>query len=111
MKKILALLTMFMLAIITRNIIISMHKLSSERERINSLSQNLEHEKKENQFLNEHLLYVKSDEFIEEQARNKLGMVKEGEYMIMEPQSTESAEFQTEKREEPNWKKWWRLFF
>ena len=58
---------------------------------------------------------VQSPEFIEREAREKLGMVKEGEAVVLMPQhqsSVISHQSSEERKEDmPSWKKWWRLFF
>lgn len=71
----------------------------------------------ENTQLKKQLLQSKTDFFVEQEARNKLGLGKEGEVTILLPKSDPTpmkANDEAEDREisqEPNWKKWWRLFF
>lgn len=55
--------------------------------------------------------------YIEQEARNKLGLAKPGETVVIMPEATRSGN-QTEPSKEiqsepimPNWKKWWKLFF
>lgn len=69
---------------------------------------------KENQVLSEKKGYYQSEEFIEEEVRNKLNMSRPGEVVVILPPNVEKlvgrvdeGEFQ----ETPNWKKWWELFF
>lgn len=61
--------------------------------------------------LKEQLKQVESPEYIEEVAREKLGMGKEGEKIVILPRvgSNELIPNQPEKKE--NWQKWWQLFF
>jgi len=55
--------------------------------------------------------------YIEQEARNKLGLAKPGETVVIMPEATLSGkEAESPKQPqsapfEPNWKKWWRLFF
>ncbi len=76
----------------------------------------------EHQRLKDELTYSESPLFIEQEARNRLGLAREGEAVILLPKSqipsTKSlprrqAGQTNEEKEEviPNWKKWWRLFF
>lgn len=57
--------------------------------------------------------YYQSEEFIEQEARNKLNMARPGETIVVLPQTGgKSSEFGEKKTEElQNWQKWWKLFF
>lgn len=59
--------------------------------------------------------YAQSPEFIEQEARNRLGLAREGETVVLLPKSqipNPNDQTKEEKEENvPNWKKWWRLFF
>jgi cell division protein FtsB len=92
-------------------------------ERMKSLENeviDLENKKKE---LEESIEYKKSEEYIEEKARNDLNLIKPGEsiYVISGPGSENYSERKvlsrtsdrTKKtaREDANWYKWYRLFF
>ena len=58
--------------------------------------------------------YYESEEFIEEQARNKLNLSKEGEAVVILPPNVEELVGWEEPQkipEIPNWKRWWNLFF
>lgn len=56
-----------------------------------------------------------SEEFIEEEARNKLNMAREGETVVILPPNVRElvggGQAEIPKEELPNWQKWWRLFF
>jgi len=71
---------------------------------------NLEKEKKDNLRLKSQLTFVKSDQFIEEEARNKLFMVKPGESGVILPSNLGSGKPGAPARELPNWQKWLNLF-
>lgn len=66
-------------------------------------------EERRNKELRKELEFTQSKEFIEEKAREKLGLVKPGETVVIIPplEATQSAILEAL----PNWKKWWRLFF
>jgi len=59
--------------------------------------------------------YYQTEEFIEEEARNKLNMTKPGETIVILPENLKAAlgqeETSQQNEESPNWKQWWELFF
>jgi len=59
--------------------------------------------------LQEELKKVQSQEYIEREAREKLGMSKAGEKVIIMPTITLDKPMRTHENEQ-NWLKWWRLF-
>lgn len=69
----------------------------------------------ENKRLQGELEYAQSPEFIEKEARNRLGLGREGEEIILMP--NDKLPMTNEKTEDktieslPNWKRWWKLFF
>lgn len=67
----------------------------------------------ENETLKQELEYKKSQRFAEQEIRNKLGLAKEGEEVIVVPKKDEQGGSQdvVNKKQVPNWKKWQRLFF
>ena len=72
--------------------------------------ENLAKIEKENEELKAYLDYVESDSFLEKEARDSLGMSKEGEMMVVLPQKVEvdkKAVFSPS----PIWRQWWELFF
>ena len=85
-------------------------KIRQEKERIKALQE-------ENKKLTEALKEVKSEEFVEKQLRNKLGLAKEGEVVIVLPEPEKLRELAPKIVEEeevlppPNWKKWLELFY
>lgn len=73
--------------------------------------------KKENTKLGEDLARVKSEEFIERQLRDKLGLAKPGEIVLVLPDAetlkklAPPLEREEDVLPDPPWKKWQRLFF
>lgn len=69
----------------------------------------------ENKRLKDELTYSESPLFIEQEARNRLGLGREGEEIVLLPKQQETGDKKQEtgegKESVPNWKKWWRLFF
>jgi hypothetical protein len=72
--------------------------------------------KQESEELHKNLEIVKSEEFIEKQLRDNLGLAKEGEIVVILPDTEMVKKFAPRQDEEeevvlsPNWKKWMHLF-
>ena len=69
-----------------------------------------------NEELKRQLEYVKSAEFLEKEAREKLGLAREGEVVVILPENLEELISANQPKisvnqEIPNWKKWLKLFF
>jgi len=99
---------------VINNLIHSIYTLWQKHDLVTLAQKELERQKQENQKLKSQLSYVQSQEFIEEQARNKLFLIKPGEQEVLISEdlikgaSTPSART---KKDDPNWRKWWSLFF
>lgn len=82
-------------------------RLENKKEQVGSLGQR-------NSDLQKNLGRVQDTSFIEEIAREKLGMAKEGEKVILLPESIINEPVLASEdhlEEKPNWRKWWNLFF
>ena len=72
--------------------------------------------KEENQRLEEKIKAVRNIEFVEKQLRDKLGLAKEGEIVIVLPEDdvlrklAPKIEEVEEVLPDPNWKKWAKMF-
>lgn len=111
-KNITLLLATGILLVVIRNLALSVLSLSQNNTPVTQLKQQVEAYKRENQFLTQELAYVQSDEFVERQARQKLGLVKSGEYIVIAPpQKTKEQAASPLTSDKPNWRKWWELFF
>jgi len=89
-------------------------RLLKAGERIEQTQLRAEELEKENLQLQEMKEYYQSEEFIEEQARNKLNLSREGETIVILPPNVEElVGWQEEERpqELPNWQRWLKLFF
>ena len=67
-----------------------------------------------NRQLKQKLSQIQSAHFIEEQARNKLGLAKNGETIVIIPAEKLKqilGASQSAKVRLPNWLGWWRVFF
>lgn len=67
--------------------------------------------KKENEVLQKQIEAVASEEYVEKIARDKLGMVKEGESIVLLPDEAKGGSKKEELSKRTNWQQWWGLFF
>lgn len=96
-----------------RSIVASIFKLQEERARIERVTKEVKDKEKEQALLREQLFYAQSDTFVEKEAREKLGMVKKNEYLVVAPEASSPGVVEESQPpiEKPNWEKWWKLFF
>jgi len=87
-------------------------------DRIDEASSKVSELEKVNQELRERLEEVQSQEYIERESRNKLGLAREGEIVVVLPDEEVLRKLAPPKREEekdelpePNWREWLDLFF
>lgn len=105
--------SLLMLVSLTRNIV----KVREAKDRLKEKEKYIEKTREENEELSRRVDTFKSEEYIEKQLRDKLGLAKEGEIIIVLPDEETISKFapSDEKEEEilpdPNWKKWLNLFF
>ena len=90
-------------------------RLSSLRntsQKVGEAEQRLEALKRENEDLKRELEYKKSDQFAEGAIRDKLGMAKKGEAVVILPRENDERPTSNAQRQNiPNYIKWWNLFF
>lgn len=67
--------------------------------------------KRDNAELETRLADMKSEAYVEKVARDQLGMIKEGETIVMLPESASMSASKGVGMEEANWRQWWSLFF
>ena len=88
--------------------------LIKKGERTKEMEGKIEELRVKNKELKENLEYVKSEEFVEKEARDRLNMAKEDEVIVVLPEGLELRDQQLEASSEedwPNWQRWLRLFF
>lgn len=87
----------------------------SSSERLSEAAEELYQMEVKNKELKKILSEIKSTDFIEKQARDKLGLAKEGETVVIIPQEALERVLGESKRIEnielPNWLGWWKVFF
>lgn len=97
----------------------SVYSLWRKRDFVRKRAEVLIQEQAENDRLKQQVEEAKKPEFIEKEAREKLGMTREGEAVVILPKSPSPTGGSNpndqigQKKEDniPTWKKWWRLFF
>mgnify|MGYP001594732831 CR=1 FL=1 len=92
---------------LTRSIV----ELLGSWNKIDEVKKEMEFSQKKNDELKIKLEKVQSREFIEKIARDKLGLAKEGETVVILPSIEPEATKSGVETNLPNWQKWWQLFF
>ena len=104
----------FVSVIIINNLSHSIYTLWQKKSLLLDARQELVIEQTHNQGLKKQLAIVNKPQFIEEQARDKLFLVRPGEGVIVIPseylQASPSA-VPKPPDTRPNWQKWWDVFF
>jgi cell division protein FtsB len=111
MKKIIFIIVIITLLLIINDLTHSIWNIWQKKDVVSQAQKTLNVEKQENQRLKAALSYSQTQEFIEKQARDKLFMSKEGEQKVLILKDQEDLSSLEDKSNDPNWKKWWNLFF
>src|SRR3989344_9582992 len=107
-----------LLILATYNITKTTLEIYGSSKRLDELKSDLEAKRKENDELKKEYTYKSSDQFVEEEARNKLNFIKPGEKLLI-PVSGSEPEVKGElkgeagvvQKEESNLNRWLKLFF
>jgi cell division protein FtsB len=99
------------LLLIINDLTRSIWNIWQKKDVVSQAQKTLNIEKQENQRLKAALSYSQTQEFIEKQARDKLFMSKEDEQKVLILKDSEDSSKLSEKNNDPNWRKWWNLFF
>ena len=113
-RKISIVIGIFIVLILSLNVIGQILSTLKSGERMDQATEKLHKLEVENRNLKNKLENVKSNDFIEEEARNKLGLAKEGEIIVIIPDETIDLILGKKKAEIvrlPNYLGWWRVFF
>jgi cell division protein FtsB len=92
-------------------------KIGSIYKKIAEKEANVKQMEEDNKALEKKVEEVTSNDYIEKQIRDKLGLAKEGEIVLVLPEPEVLKKFAPKIAEEeetlpdPNWKKWIKLFF
>jgi cell division protein FtsB len=109
-KKIIFLITIVASILIINSLVRSIFDLWGKQGLLVKANDELSRQKEENRDLRQQLSYVKSDQFIEEEARDKLFMVKPGESGVIVPQNLLSQKEVKKVIVLPAWQQWVNLF-
>jgi cell division protein FtsB len=112
MKKAGFILIVLILLFIINGLAHSIYDLWHKQDLVTSAQKQLSEEKLQNQKLKAGLSYVKTQQFIEEQAHDKLFLVKPGEQEVLISKTLQNQnQVQKQAQNTPNWQKWFQLFF
>lgn len=109
-KKGLAFLILVVLIFLIRALTLSIISIYNRSQILKDLKAQEAQGKKDQAYLSQKLYLAKTDAFVEEEARQKLGLVRPGEQIVVD-QRIGSEKPKSESRVLPNWQKWWNLFF
>jgi len=112
-RLVLLFLTLGLCLSLTRNIF----KMHLAQKKLDSARQNLAELKHQQTLLEQELKIIKSQPFLERQARDKLGLAKEGEIILVLPEdevlialSPRQDHLESYQLLKPNWRLWLELF-
>lgn len=112
MKKALFIVAVIVLLFIINGLLHSIYDLWHKQDLLTSAQKQLQQEQQKNQKLKGELSYVSSQQFIEEEAHNKLFLVKPGEQEVLISQKTSGKSSNSKQPQNiPNWQQWLNLFF
>lgn len=110
MKKFLQIGVIIALVLIINGLAHSIYDLWHKQDLITSAQKNLENERTRNEKLKNDLQIAQTPEFVENQARDKLFLTKEGEKEVLITKKEVKADVKKTPNI-PNWKKWLSLFW
>ena len=96
-----------LLAVRTGGVVWRLYKAG---ERVNEAKLELSEASRVNGELKAKLDEVNSPEFVEREAREKLGYGREGEVILLLPEQERESSYAKATEDKPNWRKWWDLY-
>jgi cell division protein FtsB len=105
-----------LILLLTLNLIKDIGRTRSIREQIEAEEQKLTKIEADNKKLQDQLAQAQSADFIEKEVRDKLGLAKEGEAIVVLPDPetikklAPQIEHDSDTLPDPNWRKWLKLF-
>ena len=109
-KKVVYILVVIFCLLTIQNLIRSIYNLWNKQDLVVKAKNELEREKQESQRLKVQFSYVKSEKFVESEARDKLFMLKPGESGVIVPQDLIKKKKEKREIELANWQRWINLF-
>lgn len=102
-------MVIFVLLVMIKNISVSILASFDRTKTVEDLQKTLYEKKQEQKYLAQKLQIAKTDAYVEEEARTKLGLTREGEQIIIDDKVVKK-EKEMEKEDIPSWRKWLKLF-
>jgi cell division protein FtsB len=115
-KKLIGIGIWILIVILLASTVKNLGKVAGIKSAVQVEKVKIEKMKEENAKLQAQITQIQSPEFIESQIRNKLGLVKTGEAMVILPDAETLRKLAPQMPVEentlpdPNWKKWIKLF-
>jgi cell division protein FtsB len=116
MKKIIGITTWVLIVILLASTVKNLQKVAGIKSAVQVEKAKVEKMKEDNAQLQAQIAQIQSPEFIEGQIRNKLGLVKPGEAIVVLPDAETLRKLapqmpvEVDTLPDPNWKKWMKLF-
>jgi cell division protein FtsB len=110
LKKVVFIITIIVLLLVINNLIHSIYDIWNKQDLLTQAQKELIRQQDKNQKLKAELSYVQTATFIEQEARNKLFLVKPGEQEVLIPNNA-SENKKTQQQQVPNWQQWLKIFF
>jgi len=110
-KRVIFIISVIVLLLLINSLAHSIFDLLGKENVLTSAQKQLALEKAKNQKLRTELSYVQTDQFVEEEAHNKLFLVKPGEQEVLLPSQATQRGASASNQKLPNWQKWLNLFF
>jgi cell division protein DivIC len=111
-------LTILLLILFATSLVRNVLKFQKVNAKLEKAKEQLSLTEKENTKIKEKLKSVQTEAYMEKQARDKLGLAKEGEIVLVLPDkdflksiSPSKHQVEVEALPLPNWQKWLKLFF
>lgn len=111
LKKALPFVLILILILIIKGNISAIIKTKNNAKTVENLKNQLAVEEQKNRYLKERLSYVKTSEFVKDEAESKLGMLGQGEFFVIAPTPIPASASNLVLTNKPNWQKWIDLFF
>ncbi|HWA52437.1 MAG TPA: septum formation initiator family protein [Patescibacteria group bacterium] len=115
-KSLLQVLSLFLAVLLAFSLIKSIVKITGSGSKITDEEVKVIALQKQNEILNSELQSVQTPQFIESQARDKLGLAKKGEIVVVLPDENSlkalapKVEVKTYSLPDPVWRDWLKLF-
>ena len=112
MKKAVYIFIVIVLLLMINGLFHSIYDIWHKQDLLTSAQKQLDREKLVNQKLKGELSFAQTPQFLEEQAHNKLFLVKPGEQeVLISPDLKNKNQAQKQDQNVPNWQQWLSLFF